>query len=68
MHSTGTAVAGQGLSNTRRTNDLLDEDNQRPLTGQNTELRQLRLLSQPLMQIDKPVMRSVAPFDAVELL
>ena len=68
MHSTGTAVAGQGLSNTRRTNDLLHEDNQRALAGQNTELKQLQLLRQSLIQIDKTVMRSVASFDAAELL
>jgi hypothetical protein len=68
MHSTGTAVASQGLSNTRRTNDLLHEDNQRALAGQNAGLKQPRLLRQPMMQIDKPVMRSVASFDAAQLL
>jgi hypothetical protein len=33
MHSTGTAVADQVLSNTRQTNGLLHEDNQRALAG-----------------------------------
>jgi hypothetical protein len=68
MHSTGTGVADQGLSNTRRTNDLLHEENQRALASQSTELKQLRLLRQPLMQIDKPVMRPLALVDAAELL
>jgi hypothetical protein len=68
MHSTGNAAVGQGSSNTRRNNDLLHEDNQRALARQNTELKQLRLLRRPLIQIDKPVMRSVASFDAAELL
>ena len=68
MHSTGTAGAGQGLSNTRRTNDLWYDDNQRPLAGQNTELKQLGFLRQPLIQTDKPVMRSVASYDVAELL
>jgi len=38
MHSTGTAVTGQGLSNTRRTNDLLHEGNQGALAGQKNSL------------------------------
>jgi len=68
MHSTGNAVAGPGLSNTRRTNDLLHEDNQRALAGRMPSLEQLRLLRQPLIHAEKSVMRSVASFDATELL